>query len=258
MGVSLRAIDVCKKFTIRKQQVLALRDVNLELGAGQIGAIIGPSGCGKSTLLRLFADLLPVTSGEVRAGGTAPWALRQQKQIAFAFQTPTLLSWKTVRQNIVLPAEIGPRDSRKRDDALLDELLAMVGLAQFADALPRQLSGGMQQRVAIARALYLRPQLLLMDEPFGALDELTRQLLNVDVSRMLRGTGTSVILVTHNIAEAVFMADRVWVMSARPGTIVSSFDIDLPTERDIGLLDQPKFVALASQIRSILFADRAR
>jgi NitT/TauT family transport system ATP-binding protein len=254
MPQSLHVIGVHKEFKVGPSRVQALSDVNLELEAGRFGAIIGPSGCGKSTLLRMIADLVTPDGGELRLGDSTPSALRRQKKIGFVFQTPSLLPWNTVRENIELPLRLGQEPQSSERNLSLEQALKLVGLEGFANARPHQLSGGMQQRVAIARALMLRPDVLLMDEPFGALDELTRQHMNIELARILREIGTTVVLVTHNISEAVFMADRVWVMSPRPGTIQQTLDIKLPTRRQVELMDTPLFNSLLGQLRRSLFS----
>ena len=253
MGIDVKALHVGHHFGLKRRQVTTLENVSFDLPAGQFGAIVGPSGCGKSTLLRLIADLLPMSQGEIRLGGSAPWHMRQRREISFAFQTPTLLPWKSVWNNVALPSRVGPFAERRFDPDYLKSLLELVGLSDFSDAYPHQLSGGMQQRVAIARALYTRPQLLLMDEPFGALDELIRERLNIELGQILRRSGTTVIMVTHNIQEAVFMADRVWVMSPRPGKIVHTLAVDLPDARRRETLNDPHFLRLVADLRAALY-----
>jgi NitT/TauT family transport system ATP-binding protein len=242
---------VTKRFEIDTRTVTALDRISADFPSGSFTALIGPSGCGKSTLLRLIADILPPTEGTIAIGDKAPGVARLKHEIGFVFQDPTLLPWRTVVDNIRLPAEVA-RTREVRDPRLLVDL---VGLKGFENARPSQLSGGMQQRVAIARALSMDPKVLLMDEPFGALDEITRQKMNLELLRIWKESGTTAILVTHSIAEAVFMADRVLVLSAHPGRIADQIDIDLPRPRTLDMMRDPAFNALENSVRAALFAD---
>ena len=239
-----------KVFTTRKSQVVALQDVDLSIGRGEFVALIGPSGCGKSTLLRVIADLLPPTSGTVEVNGTSAHQARLDQDYGFAFQQAGLLDWRTVRANIELPLSL--HGSSKADRrARAEELLAMVGLTEFADHRPTQLSGGMQQRVAIARALAEKPALLLMDEPFGALDEMTREHMQSELVRIAKETAAAVVFVTHSIPEAVFLADRVVVMSPRPGRISQIVPVTLG-ERTFETRESPAFFAAITAVREAL------
>ncbi len=211
MSKDLRVFDVSMEFTRRDSNVLALDRVEMNVPAGRFVSIIGPSGCGKSTLLRLIADVMQPSAGRVAVGGRSPAEARREHEFGFVFQSPTLLPWRTVLQNIELPLDIVGRSKRPHSSAR--DLIELVGLKGFESALPPELSGGMQQRAAIARALMLRPSVLLLDEPFGALDEITRQRMNIELLRIWAETGTTALLVTHSIAEAVFMSDQVLVMS---------------------------------------------
>ena len=252
MAQALSIRRVTKTFPLAGGDITALEDVSLALAPREFGAIIGPSGCGKSTLLRLIADVMPPSAGHITLGGAPPAEARRRHQIGFVFQQATLLPWRSVRENIALPLQIAGR----RGDAALptpEALIRLVGLDGFADAMPAQLSGGMQQRAAIARALILRPDMLLLDEPFGALDEITRQRMNLELLRIWAEAGTTALLVTHSIGEAVFMADRVFVMSARPGRIVAEVVIDLPRPRRIELMKTQEFFALVNELRDALF-----
>lgn len=242
---------VSKAFAMGKSTVQALSNIDLILPPGSFTALIGPSGCGKSTLLRLIADVFPPTDGTIQIGAAAPSAARMAHEIGFVFQDPTLLPWRSVLDNVRLPSEV----AGVRPDRDPGALVTLVGLAGFEDARPSQLSGGMQQRVAIARALAMNPKVLLMDEPFGALDEITRQRMNMELLRIWKDTGTTAVLVTHSISEAVFMADRVVVLSAHPGRVADVIDVDLPRPRGLDLLQAPAFNAHENAVRAALFAD---
>jgi len=243
--------EVCKRFALDKGEVEALRDITLSLPAGSFTALIGPSGCGKSTLLRLIADVFPPTSGAILIDGKPPATARRAREIGFVFQDPTLLPWRSVIDNVRLPAEVAGVTPERDPLALI----TMVGLAGFEQARPSQLSGGMQQRVAIARALSMNPKVLLMDEPFGALDEITRQKMNLELLDIWRKTGTTAVLVTHSISEAVFMADTVVVLSAHPGRVSQVIGIDLPRPRRLDLLQDARFNAHENAVRAALFGD---
>jgi NitT/TauT family transport system ATP-binding protein len=235
------------------EPVIALERVDMQVPAGQFASIIGPSGCGKSTLLRLVADVMKPHAGTITLGGDTPRAARHAHSLGFVFQSPTLLPWRSVKQNIELPLDVVGRGSAKRSTRSSAELIDLVGLTGFQDSLPHQLSGGMQQRVAIARALMLTPDILLLDEPFGALDEITRQRMNLELLRIWSESGTSALLVTHSIAEAVFMSDKVYVMSARPGRITSIIDVPLERPRRLDMMRSPKFFECVNRVRDGLF-----
>ncbi|MFE7129852.1 ABC transporter ATP-binding protein [Streptomyces sp. NPDC057638] len=247
-AVGLRGVRV--RFRSRQREVTALTDVSLDVAAGEFIAIVGPSGCGKSTLLKLLAGLLTPTSGEVLLHGEPVRGPRHD--IGFVFQRAALLEWRSARRNILLQAEMrrmpGGRARRRAD-----ELIAMTGLAGFEDAYPHELSGGMQQRVALCRALLHQPPVLLMDEPFGALDALTREQMNRELNRVWRETGTTVLLVTHSISEACYLADRVVVMSPRPGTVTEVIEMGLAPERDYTqTMGRPEFARATSRVRALL------
>jgi len=210
----------------RRDEVLALSDIDLTVGARQFVSLIGPSGCGKSTLLRLVGDLVPPTAGTVEVAGKPAAAARRGQEYGMVFQQAGLFEWRTAQRNVELPLELrGTGRAARRSRAR--EMLDLVGLGDFAGHYPAQLSGGMQQRVAIARALAVHPPLLLMDEPFGALDEMTRERMQAELLRICGQTGTSVLFVTHSIAEAVFLSDTVVVISARPGRITAAVEVGL-------------------------------
>ena len=230
--------------------VLALADVDLELRAGEVDALVGPSGCGKSTLLRAIAGLTAISSGELRVADTTPALARTRwGRAAFVFQDPTLLPWRSVRGNVALPLELGA-DPRADHREAVDRVLALVGLAEFADAHPGELSGGMRMRASLARALVTRPELLLLDEPFGALDELTRERLDDELLRLWQRDGFAALAVTHSLGEAVLLADRVLVMSPRPGRVTHELQICLPRPRPPDLQTAPAFTALLAELRA--------
>jgi NitT/TauT family transport system ATP-binding protein len=208
--------------------VRAIEAISCKVNRNEFISVIGPSGCGKSSLLKLIGDLIPPSSGSIRIGGEQPSALRRRRQIGFLFQDSTLLPWQTVVENVGFLSKLAGQNRNKSDAR---ELIRLVGLNGFEHAMPHELSGGMRQRVAIARALMLDPVLLLMDEPFGALDEITREKMNLELLRIWSGNRKTVVFVTHSISEAVFLSDRVIVMSAQPGRIEAIVQIGLPRPR---------------------------
>lgn len=236
--------------TIRNERVHALNDISLAVADREFVTIVGPSGCGKSTLLKILAGLIPATRGVVRLAGTT--VERPRKDIGFVFQNPVLLPWRTVLDNVLLPAEVqGLPGAASR--ARARDLLRMVGLADFERKYPMELSGGMQQRAAISRALVHDPGILLMDEPFGALDAMTREQMNLDLQRIWLEAGKTVILITHSIPEAVFLGDRVAVMTPRPGRIARIVDVAIPRPRSIDVMGEPLFGRLTGEIRHLLY-----
>jgi NitT/TauT family transport system ATP-binding protein len=234
--------------------VTALSDVNLTIARGEFVAFIGPSGCGKTTLMRAIADLERATSGTLRVNGMTPEAARLARAYGYVFQAPALVPWRSVVRNVMLPLEImGLSAAEQRERAR--QQLANVGLEGFENKFPWQLSGGMQQRVSIARALSFEPKLLLMDEPFGALDEITRDHLNEQLLRLWERTGKTVVFVTHSISEAVFLANRIVVMSPRPGRIIDVIDNPLPAQgRTLDVRESAPFVQVAHRVREALRA----
>jgi NitT/TauT family transport system ATP-binding protein len=227
----------------------ALQAVDLTVRRGEFITLVGPSGCGKSTLLMITAALLEATEGNVLYAGKP--MLEPRRDVGVMFQAPVLFAWRTVERNVLLPAEIqGLSLDHVRPKAR--RVLDLVGLGEFISAYPNQLSGGMQQRVALARVLAYEPDLLLMDEPFGALDEFTREAMNLELLRLTQEAGITVLFVTHNIPEAVFLADRVVVMRTRPGRVAGVIDVPLPRPRTIDVMADPTFTDLTFQVRSIL------
>jgi NitT/TauT family transport system ATP-binding protein len=260
--IAVKATGVGKVFNQgASNQVDALVDVDVTIRKGEFVALIGPSGCGKSTLLRLFADLLQPTSGQLLVNGKSAHQARLDQDYGMAFQQSGLFEWRSVQRNIELPLELKGWDKARRR-ARAAEMLELVRLPEFAEHMPWQLSGGMQQRVAIARALAAHPELLLMDEPFGALDEMTREHMQAELLRICADTGTTVVFVTHSIPEAVYLADRVVVMSPRPGRITAVVDVQLGRDRDELTREANDFFAKVTEVREALrgseLADGAR
>jgi NitT/TauT family transport system ATP-binding protein len=253
-AVELRAVG--KTFAGRRGSVEALQGIDLAIARGEFVALIGPSGCGKSTLLRLIADLLPPSTGTVQVNGKSARQARLDQDYGFAFQQAGLLDWRTVQANVELPLELHGVDRAKRR-ARAGELLDLVGLTDFVRHRPPQLSGGMQQRVAIARTLAESPALLLMDEPFGALDEMTRERMQNELVRITGETGAAVVFVTHSIPEAVFLSQRVVVMSPRPGRITDVVTVQLG-ERTDDTREAPEFYAAITEVREALRGHVAR
>jgi NitT/TauT family transport system ATP-binding protein len=249
----VRLTGVGKTFAAAEAPVVALADINLEITRGEFVSLIGPSGCGKSTLLRLIGDLTDVTAGSVEVNGKLARKARLDRDYGMVFQSPVLFDWRTVEENVRLPLELFGQD-RARQEQRAGEMLELVGLTEFARRHPYELSGGMQQRVAIARALAFSPSLLLMDEPFGALDEMTRERMNSEVLSIWERTGTTVVFVTHSIPEAVFLSSRVAVMSARPGRITRLVEVDLPRPRGLETRESPRYFNLITEVREALRA----
>jgi NitT/TauT family transport system ATP-binding protein len=250
-SIAVEARGAGKVFSRGKSnQVAALENIDLSVRRGGFVSLIGPSGCGKSTLLRLMAGLVPATEGEVLVNGKSADQARRDRDYGMAFQSASLFDWRTVAKNIELPLELLGWSKERRADRT-KEMLNLVQLSEFAEHYPNQLSGGMQQRVAIARALSFKPSILLMDEPFGALDEMTREHMQAELLRIWGDTQTSVVFVTHSIPEAVFLAERVIVMSPRPGRIVADIDVDLGS-RDVDTREDPDFFRKITEVREAL------
>ncbi len=245
--------SVTKTFRGREQSVTALDRVDLRLAPGTLTALVGPSGCGKSTLLRIIAGLEQADEGSmVLLDGISPDAMRERGEIAVAFQDASLLPWRTARSNVALAQKLARQPV---DRERIDRLLTLVGLAGFENAKPSQLSGGMRQRAAIARCLITSPRLMLLDEPFGAVDELTRRRLNLELPPTWADTGTTTLLVTHSIPEAVLLADDVVVMTARPGRIAATVAVDLPRPRRAAHLHTPEYHRLVDEVGTLLGVD---
>ena len=247
----VRLTGVRKVFGAGPAEVTALDGLDLTIGTGEFVSLIGPSGCGKSTLLRVIGDLTEASSGSVEINGKPAQRARLDRDYGMVFQAPVLMDWRTVVANVELPLEIMGYPAAERS-ARSARLLGLVELAGFADRHPWQLSGGMQQRVAIARALAFDPGLLLMDEPFGALDEMTRERMNLELMRIWRETGTTIVFVTHSIPEAVFLSTRVVVMSPRPGRISRVVDVDLALPRDDATRESTRYFELVTEVREAL------
>ena len=249
--VDVQQVD--KRFEMAGGTTVALQGIDLRIGDQEFVSLIGPSGCGKSTLLRLIADLTAPSAGQVTINGKPAGRARLDRDYGMVFQAPVLFDWRTIDENVQLPLEVMglPRRERQQRSA---EMLSLVELSDFGRHHPWQLSGGMQQRAAIARALAFEPKLLLMDEPFGALDEMTRERMNDELLRIWERTGTTVVFVTHSIPEAVFLSSRVVVMSARPGRITHTIEIDLPRPRNDATRETDRYFGLITEVREALRA----
>jgi NitT/TauT family transport system ATP-binding protein len=249
--VSAAAVSIAGVSKQFKGGTTALQEIDLDINPGEFVSLIGPSGCGKSTLLRVIGDLISPSDGKVVVNGKSAHQARLDRDYGIVFQDAVLYDWRTVAKNIALPLELGGWDKRRRRKRI-DEMLELVELDGFADHYPWQLSGGMQQRVSIARALSFAPALLLRDEPFGALDEMTRERLNAELLQIWAETRSTIVFVTHSIAEAVFLSTRVVVMSPRPGRISSVIEIDLPQPRTAATREEPRFFELVTAVREAL------
>lgn len=248
-AVELEKVSV--RFTTDRGTITALDGIDLTVPKGGFLTLLGPSGCGKSTLLRVVADIIKPTTGTARVFGGNPGEARSRRDIGFVFQDAALLPWRTVLENVTLPLEVGggAPAGRERDPR---ELLNLVGLGGWENALPHELSGGMRQRVSIARALVSSPRLLFMDEPFGALDEITRDRLNEELLAVWERTGTTILFVTHSIYEAAFLGQEVLLLAARPGRVRERVPVGLPMPRKIAMRETSEFVALVSHLRRVL------
>ena len=249
--LAVQVKDASVTFSAGDQPVHALQNVSLNIAAGEFVSFIGPSGCGKTTLMRVIADLEQVTSGTVAVNGVSAAEARQNGAYGYVFQAPALYPWRTVLKNVTLPLEIKGMGASERKDVAMRQL-ANVGLAGFEGKFPWQLSGGMQQRVSIARALGFEPKILMMDEPFGALDEITRDRLNEQLLQLWAKERRTVIFVTHSIPEAAFLSSKIVVMSARPGRVVEVIESNLPANRTLDIRESSEFVDIAHRIRVAL------
>ena len=243
--------DIGMRFFTERRDVTAIKSLDLDVAQGEFLTLLGPSGCGKSTFLRVVADLLEPSRGRIEVLSTSPLAARKNRDIGFVFQDAALLPWRTALQNVELPLQVGGGASRKGRRSP-KELLELVGLKDKANAWPHEMSGGQRQRVSIARALASDPKILLMDEPFGALDDLTRDRLNEELLRVWQETGVTILFVTHSIHEAAFLGQRVVMMAAEPGRVREIVPVELPGERTLAIRETPEFVRLTAYLRRVL------
>jgi NitT/TauT family transport system ATP-binding protein len=250
VAVRTQGLDV--RFHTGRSDVVALQDINLQINCGEFVSLLGPSGCGKSTLLRIVSDLVQPTAGSITVLGGSPAQARRQRRFGFVFQDAALLPWRSALKNVELPLEFRKQEGGTGERLSARDALDLVGLSGREDAFPHQLSGGMRQRVSIARALVSRPEILLMDEPFGALDEITRDRLNEELRRIWQQTGITILFVTHSIAEAAFLSERVVVMSASPGSVHAEIDVPLGAQRDRSVRETPEFGRLITELRRLL------
>ena len=253
-GLSISCRNISVRFFTDSRSVTALNDVSLDVKTGDFLSLLGPSGCGKSTFLRVVADLIAPTGGSLKVLDVTPEMARLRRDIGFVFQDAALLPWRTALQNVALPLEVARRRTRsaKAARATPSELLELVGLKGSEHAYPHELSGGMRQRVSIARALVSDPRILLMDEPFGALDEITRDRLNEELLRVWRELGMTVLFVTHSIYEAAFLGQRVLMLAANPGRVQEIVPVDLPADRTLAIRETPEFVQITAYLRRVL------
>lgn len=244
--------NITKVFDLKEGSITALKDISFDVKDKEFVSVIGPSGCGKSTILRIVAGLIQPEEGETHIRGVVPQEARRQRLYSFVFQDPVMFPWRNVLSNIEIPLEVLNKNERRKYADRAEEMLELVGLKGFGNASPNQLSGGMRQRAAIARALLMQPEVLLMDEPFGALDEINRDKLNLELMRIWQETAASVIFITHSIEEAVFLSDRIIVLTPRPGRVAAEIPIDLPHPRNMEIKQSEAAFNYATQVRKKL------
>ncbi len=249
--LAIRCRDIGVRFFTERRSVTAIQSLDLDVAEGEFLTLLGPSGCGKSTFLRVVADLLPAGKGQISVLSKAPQAARANRDIGFVFQDAALLPWRTALQNVELPLQVGG-GAKRRGRRSPEELLDLVGLKDRAHAYPHELSGGQRQRVSIARALVSDPKVLLMDEPFGALDEITRDRLNEEIRRVWKETGVTILFVTHSIHEAAYLGQRVLMLAANPGRVREIVPVNLPDDRGLAIRETPEFVQLTAHLRRVL------
>ncbi|MHC1773424.1 MAG: ABC transporter ATP-binding protein [Flexilinea sp.] len=248
--------NVSKIFETRSQEIIAVQDYSMEIRTGEFVSIIGPSGCGKSTLIRMLDGIIKPTNGKIyidgnQVNGAGKMPKTILRKMGFIFQQPNLLPWYTVRENVALPLRVFGLSGEKWETRV-DELLAMVGLSDCADAHPSEISGGMLQRAGVIRAMVHDPEILLMDEPFGALDEMTREQLNMELLGIWKETQKTIIFITHNVEEAVLLSSRIYVMGTQPGRLVATVNIDLPRPRSLKMITQPDFIEYKQQLTRLI------
>ncbi len=248
-NVEIMLKDIGMVYKSEDSEVTALTKVSMDIHKGEFISLLGPSGCGKTTLLRIMADLLQPSSGQITVGGESPKEARLKQRYGIVFQSAVLYDWRTVKKNVMLPLEVMKIPKEQREKKAM-QMLELVGLTKFANSYPSELSGGMQQRVGIARALAIKPEILLMDEPFSALDEFTREKLHDDLLRIWRKTNKTIVFVTHNIAESVFLSDRICVLSPHPGRLSAIIDVDLPRPRTQEMKNTKEFTDLVAKVRN--------
>jgi NitT/TauT family transport system ATP-binding protein len=249
--IMIDLIKVGKIYYTRGKPIESLHDISFKVSDGEFVSIVGPSGCGKSTLVKIISDIIKPTSGQIFIDGNSPDDARKKRAFGIVFQDPVLMAWRTNIENVCLPLEVVGAPFKERQQKSL-QLLELVGLSDFAHKLPRELSGGMRQRVSIARALSVNPKILLMDEPFGALDEITRDRMNMEIQDIWNKTKKTILFVTHSVPEAVLLSDKVVVMSKRPGLILETVNITLSRPRTLDMREESAFLGLVRQIRMLL------
>lgn len=256
MEPMIKLDHVGKEFITRRQHIVALKDVNMEFYPGEFVSIVGPSGCGKSTIIRIVDDIIKPNSGTVTVDGVAydnqaPITQEMSKKLGFIFQLPNLYPWLTVRENLILPLKVYKMED-KEHIRYVDELLDTIGLSNCADIYPSEISGGMAQRIGVIRGMVHQPQMLMMDEPFGALDDDMRERLNIEMLNIWKKTGMTIIFITHNVSEAVLLSQKIYVMQSNPGTVKALIPIEFEEERSLELLRTPKFHAYCEQIENLI------